>query len=178
MNLALYRADVVHAATFNSASYAVSRESEVIESELKHIYRDWRDASLCPSPRARAALLVEKTAAMQLVATAEVAVRKLVKQGSFGQATQARQVLDFFREAVSSYNVRGLPPLEATEASDGSFLIEWMLKDRRLGFNIEPQGDDSGWYFVSSKEAGGRCASGGLASLDIRQLLKWSLSPG
>ena len=61
--------------------------------------------------------------------------------------------------------------LEVIDADDGSVLIEWHFSDRRLGFNIEPQEGQSGWYFALSKDSGGQCGSGLLASLDMKTLL-------
>src|SRR5262245_54722321 len=64
------------------------------------------------------------------------------------------------------------PALEIVDADDGSVLIEWHLADRRLGFNIEPHEGQSGWYFAFSRDSGGQCGSGLLASLDMRMLLR------
>ena len=68
------------------------------------------------------------------------------------------------------------PPLEVVDAEDGSVLIEWQFRDRRLGFNIEPDEGQSGWYFAFSRDSGGQCGSGLLASLAMRDLLRLILS--
>lgn len=69
------------------------------------------------------------------------------------------------------------PPLEIIDAGDGSVLIEWYFADRRLGFNLEPQEGQSGWYFAFSRASGGQCGSGSLASLDMRTLIPLMFTP-
>ena len=63
-----------------------------------------------------------------------------------------------------------LPTLEIVDAEDGSVLIEWHLSDRRLGFNIEPEQGQSGWFYAFSRDSGWQCGSGLLASLDMKAL--------
>ena len=53
-----------------------------------------------------------------------------------------------------------LPPLRAHVEEDGSALIEWIFPDFRIGFNIEPSPEDSGWHLVSNKKLGDAIASG------------------
>jgi hypothetical protein len=69
------------------------------------------------------------------------------------------------------------PSLEIVDAEDGSVLIEWNLADRKVGFNIEPQEGQSGWYFAFSRASGGQCGSGSLASLDVKDLLQRMFAP-
>lgn len=69
-------------------------------------------------------------------------------------------------------DISSAPKLEIFDAEDGSVLIEWNFADRRLGFNIEPQEGQSGWYFAFSRNSGGQCGSGLLASLDTKDLLQ------
>jgi hypothetical protein len=69
-------------------------------------------------------------------------------------------------------DLSSLPPLQATEASDGSFLVEWYLPKGRVGFNIEPEEAQSGWYYVLSSQRGD---SGFLANVDLQTLLRCAL---
>ena len=57
-----------------------------------------------------------------------------------------------------------LPPLHAHIDKDGSVLIEWIFPDFRVGFNIEPDPEDSGWHLVSNKKVGEITASGQLTN--------------
>lgn len=114
-----------------------------------------------------------RTPVLPLLAQVEEVIRHL---DNAAMRSQASRVVEFFRRTAAGYNLQGTPPLRATLADDASLLIEWTFEDRRLGFNIEPNQDDSGWYFVSSKNAGGRCASGNLSVLDINEVMRWTLN--
>lgn len=52
------------------------------------------------------------------------------------------------------------PPLYVKWLDDNSVLIEWIYKDFRIGFTIEPDIKDSGWYIISNKNLGEYSASG------------------
>ncbi len=82
-------------------------------------------------------------------------------------------IVSEFRKAIAEtdLDVSGAPALEIVDADDGSVLIEWHFADRRLGFNIEPQEGQSGWYFAFSRDSGGQCGSGFLGSLHMKRLL-------
>lgn len=71
-----------------------------------------------------------------------------------------------------------LPPLRATETEDGTALIEWVFADRRLGFSLEKDPKDSGWYFVSSRSSGGVLASGDSSTMDLELLVTWAKTHG
>ncbi|PSM31679.1 hypothetical protein BVG81_004225 [Haliangium sp. UPWRP_2] len=107
------------------------------------------------------------------MADVERNIRQLAKTT---MVRQARMIVEHFSSAIAGLDLHDAPPLRTAEAPDGSFLIEWVFSDRRLGFNIEPEQDDSGWYFVSSKRAGGSCAAGSLSSMDIKLLIRWALN--
>ena len=53
----------------------------------------------------------------------------------------------FCRELVER-GATGVPALHTTQADDGSVIVEWTFRDRRLGFSFEPNPEESGWYFV------------------------------
>lgn len=57
-----------------------------------------------------------------------------------------------------------LPPLRACVDKDGSVLVEWIFPDFRVGFNIEPDPQDSGWHLVSNKKVREITASGQLTN--------------
>jgi hypothetical protein len=82
------------------------------------------------------------------------------------------------RYAIQSSAI--LPPLQFRWIDDGSALVEWLFKDFRIGFSIEPQVKESGWYLVSNENLGEISASGPLdfANLDplLLQLLFFALS--
>lgn len=80
---------------------------------------------------------------------------------------------EFGYALTTEIDVSNAPKLEIVDAEDGSVLIEWHFADRRLGFNIEPCEGQSGWYFAVSKNSGGQCGAGLLASLDMSDLVQW-----
>ena len=71
-----------------------------------------------------------------------------------------------------------LPPLRATQTEDGGALIEWIFADRRLGFSLEEDPKESGWYFVSSRSSGGVVASGDSSTMDLELLVAWAKTHG
>lgn len=55
-----------------------------------------------------------------------------------------------------------IPLLNAHIEEDGSVLLEWVFPDFRIGFNIEPNPNDSGWHLVSGNNLRNRTESGQL----------------
>jgi hypothetical protein len=48
---------------------------------------------------------------------------------------------------------------------NGSVLLEWVFPDFRIGFNIEPTSEESGWYMVSNKRLHEQTKSGRIGSM-------------
>lgn len=71
-----------------------------------------------------------------------------------------------------------IPPLHAHVDEDGSVLLEWIFPDFRIGFNIEPNPDDSGFHMLTNKKLGERTESGQLANMreTIFRLLSFIIS--
>ena len=78
-------------------------------------------------------------------------------------------VIEFYDFGDAEFGVRetkdadSAEPLVLSEASDGSAMLELRLSDRRLGFNHEPDREESGWHFVSTHSSGGVQAFGVLS---------------
>jgi hypothetical protein len=58
-----------------------------------------------------------------------------------------------------------IPPLHASPGDGESVLVEWVFPDFRVGFNIEPNAEDSGWHLVSNKNLDELTASGYLRNV-------------
>lgn len=58
-----------------------------------------------------------------------------------------------------------IPPLHAYVEDDGAVSVEWIFPDFRIGFNIEPNPDDSGWHLVAGKNLGDKTESGQLMDM-------------
>jgi hypothetical protein len=84
-----------------------------------------------------------------------------------------QRALDLFE--LEQIDLGGLPQLEASALHDGSILFEWVLTDCRLGFNIEPNPDESSWCLVTPRARGAVNASGLLSGTDLDLLLRWLL---
>lgn len=56
--------------------------------------------------------------------------------------------------AAGGIDMDALPSVQASESQDGSLSLEWATPDFRLGFNIEPNPEDSGWYLATSRQLG------------------------
>jgi len=55
-----------------------------------------------------------------------------------------------------------IPSMGACLEKDGSVLLEWTFPDFRIGFNIEPNPEVSGWHLVTSERLRGLNMSGQL----------------
>lgn len=68
-------------------------------------------------------------------------------------------------------DIRSLPPVNAALAPDGSVLLEWATRDFRLGFSIDSDPNESGWYVVTSRQLGEIGMNGALSKLDKRSIV-------
>jgi hypothetical protein len=105
-------------------------------------------------------------------------VRQLLNQE---MAKEARKLLTTIQDIVisfqqSRFDLASLPLLNAFIANDGSMYFEWTSSDFRVGFSIEPDPSESGWYLVSNKKLGEISASGYITGIDIKNLIVWLLS--
>jgi hypothetical protein len=60
-----------------------------------------------------------------------------------------RRVVEIIREART--DLSRMPALHGHPEPDGSALLEWIFPNFRIGFNVEPDPDNSGWHFVSKE---------------------------
>ncbi len=91
---------------------------------------------------------------------------------------EARQLLQNILEAMlqvqgMSVDLSSLPELSVVSVADGSILIEWVFPGFRVGFTVEPDPKESGWYLVSTQNFGGINASGYMSGIDTKKLLTW-----
>ena len=63
------------------------------------------------------------------------------------------------------------PPLIIKWLDDNSVLVEWIFKDFRIGFSIEPIQKESGWYLVSNKNLEEYSESGSIDFNNIRGII-------
>lgn len=85
--------------------------------------------------------------------------------------TTIQEVLTHFQQR--GFDLLDLPQLRALLPSDGSVLLEWKFDDYRIGFTIEGNSEDSGWYLVSSRRLGDVTASGSLDQVHSRTIISW-----
>ena len=91
---------------------------------------------------------------------------------------EARKLLSIIKDMMAIFPQMGLdliylPRLNAFNLDDGSVLIEWKFNDFRIGFGVEPNIKESGWYLVSNKNLGEISASGYISIKDVRGLIAW-----
>ena len=98
-------------------------------------------------------------------------------------AQEAKETLFLIQETVDTFSqqlnfdLNFLPPLQAFDVvDDGSILIEWIFDDFRIGFSLESNSQDSGWYLVSNKNLGEIGASGYIAGINTKTLILWLLN--
>ena len=96
-------------------------------------------------------------------------------------AKEANKLLTIVQELTSSFQEVGfdlcyLPQLRAFNVEDGSVLIEWIFANFRIGFTVETDPEESGWYLVSNKNLWEISASGFISNIDIEKLILWLLN--
>lgn len=96
-------------------------------------------------------------------------------------AKEAKKLLIIIQEMIESFQEVGfdlcyLPQLRAFNVEDGSVLIEWIFVNFRIGFSIEIDPVESGWYLVSNKKLGEISASGYISNINIDKLTLWLLN--
>lgn len=69
-----------------------------------------------------------------------------------------------------------MPSLRPHTVDDGSLLFEWVLPNFRIGFNVERNPSESGWFMASSQALGDIGASGFIANGDLLKLVFWLLT--
>ncbi len=69
-----------------------------------------------------------------------------------------------------------IPKLYSELAEDGSLLFEWILPNFRIGFTIEHEPKESGWFLVSNQELGSILASGYTSDNNPYSMVSWLVS--
>ena len=93
-------------------------------------------------------------------------------------ADTTKDLIDAIEETTYAFvaggrDIEALPPVRATIPEDGSVFLEWTTPDFRLGFTIELDPNDSGWYVVTSKRLGEIGAYGLLSAVNSRSLVSF-----
>jgi len=63
-------------------------------------------------------------------------------------------------------SVISIPPLHAYIAEKDSVVLEWIFPNFRVGFNIEPNQEESGWHLISNKKLDDATESGPLEKME------------
>lgn len=100
---------------------------------------------------------------VQEIREAAIIVLKSIEKG----------IVDF---ELQRFQLDHLPELYPVKVDDGSFLIEWIFEDFRIGFSIEPEIEESSWYLVSKNSLGATNAEG-IIFLDnqLKAPISWML---
>lgn len=96
-------------------------------------------------------------------------------------AREAAGLLSIIQEMVATFRVfrfeiGSMPKLNAVTAADGSLLFEWITEDFRLGFNIEPNPQESSWFLATSRNLGRINAYGFISGVDLSKTILWLLN--
>ena len=97
-----------------------------------------------------------------------------------GMSRQAKGLLSIIQQTISvcqqiRLDHNYIPRLQAHRAEDGSVLFEWVFPYYRIGFTIEPNPQESGWFLVSNRNLGSINASGFITGIDLDRLVLWLL---
>jgi len=114
-----------------------------------------------------------------IVAPSDHTTTARAKIGRFtdkAMAAQAIKILDEVERVLSDTVIKQFPPIYSFENDDNSLLIEWMSAHWRIGFSIERDHKESGWYLVSDEYYGNVRAYGNFESVDVKWLVAWALA--
>jgi hypothetical protein len=96
-------------------------------------------------------------------------------------AREAKILLSQIQDVLQNLQIFGfdldyLPELKAFNVDDGSVLLEWVLSDFRLGFSLEIDPQESGWYLVTNRKLGEISASGYISKDNNNSLILWLIN--
>lgn len=86
---------------------------------------------------------------------------------------KALKILDDVDKVINQVDLKEFPPIYAFITEDNSLLIEWISPNWRIGFTIEQNEQESGWYLVSNQSNGNIRAYGDLEGVDLQWLVTW-----
>jgi hypothetical protein len=111
--------------------------------------------------------------------TLELAKNMIHKLADNNLLQQAAKLLLVIQNALNTQPflniISCIPYLHAATPEDGSVLFEWIFKDYRIGFHIEPNPQESSWSLVTKENLGEIIASGSITDIDLRKLVSWLL---
>lgn len=95
-------------------------------------------------------------------------------------AARAETVLQTIEQSIlllkkAKRDLSNLPPVHVYNPEDGSILIELASQNLRAGFTIEPNPDESGWYFVTMTAHGQIGASESLRNTNLEKTVIYLL---
>ena len=85
---------------------------------------------------------------------------------------QARALLIDLQRILNTLDSSYVPDLAVYVDKEGELLLEWALPDFRIGFSIEQDPSQSGWFTIAKPSLGGLVASGDLQSDDLDTVLR------
>ncbi|SRR6266545_645505 len=93
---------------------------------------------------------------------------------------EAKKFLFLLQETVSSlqqlnFDLSFIQPIQAFISEDNTIILEWIFKNYRIGFSIEENSNESGWYLVSKRELGEISASGYLDP-NTKNIILWLIN--
>ena len=86
--------------------------------------------------------------------------------------SQTVEILSLLDENIKMFSNESIPPIYLSELEDNSVIVEWIAQPFRLGFNIEKDRNETGYFLVSDKLAGGVRQLGNLNGLDLDTVIK------
>jgi hypothetical protein len=87
------------------------------------------------------------------------------------QQRVGEQLLDMICNAVTCTETQAIPPFEIFIPGDGSTMIEWQYKRKRIGFSLENRKRESFWYYIDLDSADQIRAKGPLGSFDAMRIV-------
>jgi hypothetical protein len=115
-----------------------------------------------------------ETASREII---DAAAAQLAGMRNGALVARAWEVVTLLARSVQQRSLEQSPTLSIVESDDGSIWIEWILPSRRIGFTVDPDPRESGWYYASAVYDGNEVNFGSFSSMNMDELVGWLLFP-
>ena len=85
---------------------------------------------------------------------------------------EAESILERLADIVPHASAAIEVPIHLAILDDDSAVLEWIRSDRRLGFSLEKNKEESGWFYIYSAGSSMRSEAGSMDQLELGRLVE------
>lgn len=94
---------------------------------------------------------------------------------------QSKKIISIIWNTLNTFqdvgvDINHLPPLRPSVFDDGSIVYELIFSNFRIGFSVDHDYANSGWYLVTKEDLGNINAEGYFKNIDIKKIVTWLFS--